>query len=189
MFTLTCLDQPIKLPEISTVNINHLNRPMKTRSSLTIALLIGLLNPSLAQAQTDTSYRYKPKSQALYDTIVHLDSVYFNAYNTCDMDKQAALFADSIEFYHDGGGLETSKQKLLTALKNNICGKVSRVLVKGSIEVYEIPGYGAVEIALHHFINHAENNSLSKPDRFIIVWRHKNNEWQMTRVISLHMAD
>jgi hypothetical protein len=24
--------------------------------------------------------------------------------NTCDMDKQAAIYADSIEFYHDGSG-------------------------------------------------------------------------------------
>ena len=82
----------------------------------------------------------------LYNTIVHMDSVYFNAYNTCDMDKQAAIFADSIEFYHDGSGLETSKKNLLAAIKDNICGKVTRVLVKGSIEVYQIPNFGALKL-------------------------------------------
>ena len=123
----------------------------------------------------------------LYQEIVRMDSIYFDAYNHCDMQKQAAIFADSLEFYHDNGGLETSKMKLLAAVKENICGKVTRVLVAGSIEVYPIPGFGAVEIALHQFINHAENNSLSKPDRFVVVWQRRGNEWQMKRVISLHM--
>jgi len=77
----------------------------------------------------------------------------------------------------------------LQALKDNICGKVTRVFVKGSLEVYPIPGFGAVEIGLHRFINHQENDSESKPDRFICVWRHLNGQWQIYRVISLHMGN
>lgn len=161
----------------------------KIIQSTVVSLFICLINVISASAQNTDPYVYKPKSVELYNTIVHMDSVYFNAYNTCDMAKQAEIFADSIEFYHDGGGLEKSKQALLESLKKNICGKVSRVLVKGSIEVYPIPRYGAVEIALHRFINHAENNHLSAPDRFIIVWRNLNNKWQMTRIISLHMEN
>jgi len=56
-----------------------------------------------------------PESLELYNTIVHMDSVYFNAYNTCDMDKQAAIYADSIEFYHDGSGLETLKKDVISS--------------------------------------------------------------------------
>jgi len=155
------------------------------RSAL-FALLITLAASLTASAQSQDSYTYKPESQELYNSIVHMDSVYFNAYNTCDMDKQAAIYADSIEFYHDKGGLQTSKQALLAAIKQNICGKVTRVLVKGSIEVYPIAGFGAVEIGLHRFINHQESESPSKPDKFIIIWRNRNNRWQITRVISLH---
>ena len=152
-------------------------------------IIISLFTSFKASAQNQDGYVYKPESQELYNTIVHMDSAYFNAYNDCDMDKQAAIYADSIEFYHDGSGLETSKKALLTAIKQNICGKVSRVLVKGSIEVYEIPHFGAIEIGLHRFINHAENNSISRPDKFIIVWRHRNDQWQITRVISLHTGN
>lgn len=152
------------------------------------ALFIILFASVTVCAQSQDGYVYKPESQELYNTIVHMDSVYFNAYNSCDMDKQAAIYADSIEFYHDGSGLETSKD-LLAAIKQNICGKVTRVLVKGSIEVYQIPNFGAVEIGLHRFINHAENNSLSRPDKFIVVWRHQNDQWQITRVISLHTGN
>jgi hypothetical protein len=163
---------------------------MKKITLLTIlALLISLFTSIGASAQSQDTYVYKPESQELYNTIVHMDSVYFNAYNDCDMDKQAAIYADSIEFYHDGSGLETSKKKLLAAIKDNICGKVTRVLVKGSIEVYQIPNFGAIEIGLHRFINHAENNNLSRPDKFIIIWRHKNDQWQITRVISLHTGN
>jgi hypothetical protein len=163
---------------------------MKKNTSLTLlALLVSLFTSIPASSQSQDTYVYKPESQELYNTIVHMDSVYFNAYNTCDMDKQAAIYADSIEFYHDGSGLETSKKSLLAAIKENICGKVTRVLVKGSIEVYQIPNFGAVEIGLHRFINHAENNNVSRPDKFIVIWRHNNNQWQITRVISLHTGN
>ena len=160
---------------------------MRKITSLTVStLLISLCTSITASAQNQDTYVYKPQSQALYNTIVQMDSIYFSAYNACDMDKQAAIYADSIEFYHDGSGLETSKKALLSAIRKNICGKVTRVLVKGSIEVYGIPNFGAVEIGLHRFINHGENNALSKPDKFVIIWRYKNDQWQITRVISLH---
>jgi Domain of unknown function (DUF4440) len=163
---------------------------MKKIKSLTIlVLLVSLFTSISAFAQSQDTYIYKPESQELYNTIVQMDSVYFNAYNACDMDKQAAIYADSIEFYHDGSGLETSKKVLLAAIKENICGKVTRVLVKGSIEVYRIPDFGAVEIGLHRFINHTENDALSRPDKFVIIWRHRNDKWQITRVISLHTGN
>jgi len=151
-----------------------------------LAFLISILASFTASAQSQDSYIYKPKSIELYNTIVHMDSVYFNAYNSCDMSTQAAILADSIEFYHDGSGLQTSKQALLTALKENICGKVTRVLVKGSIEVYPLPDFGAVEIGLHRFINHQENDHVSPPEKFICIWRLRNGKWQMFRVISTH---
>jgi hypothetical protein len=154
--------------------------------SALLGLITAVIISTTASAQSKDTYTYKPESPELYKAIVHMDSVYFNAYNTCDMATQAAIYADSIEFYHDKGGLQTSKQALLDALKANICGKVTRVLVPGSIEVYPIPGYGAVEMALHRFINHQESETPSKPDKFIVVWRHRDNKWQITRVISLH---
>jgi hypothetical protein len=128
-----------------------------------------------------------PVSRQLYDTIVYCDSVFFNAYNTCNMDMQAAIYSDSIEFYHDKGGLMTSKQELLDATKKNICGKVTRELVTGSIEVYPIKDFGAVEMGFHRFHNNTEKeDTVSKPDRFIIIWKHTNKQWQISRVVSLH---
>jgi len=147
-----------------------------------LTLLINAFISVTAYAQN------KPKSE-LYCTIAHMDSVYFNAYNSCDMETQAKIYSDSVEFYHDESGLETSKANLLKAIKENICGKVTRELVPGSMEVYPLPGYGAVEIALHRFINHAEHDHVSDPSRFIVIWRHMGGKWQMTRVISTHAGN
>src|SRR4029078_2586164 len=82
---------------------------------------------------------YTPESKELHDTVARLDSILFDAYNNCKLDMFASLVSDDIEFYHDRGGLNTSKPDLVTALKNNICDKVTRELLKGSIEVYPIP--------------------------------------------------
>ena len=129
---------------------------------------------------------YKPDSQELHDKIVELDSIFFHAYNTCDLDKQASMYADSIEFYHDRGGLTTSKQEIMASIKNNICGKVTRELIKGSIEVYPIKGYGAIEMGLHRFHNKQEPNAPSEPGKFIIIWKQTGEQWQISRVMSLH---
>jgi|WetSurMetagenome_2_1015567.scaffolds.fasta_scaffold42335_4 hypothetical protein len=134
-----------------------------------------------------TSEMYKPDSQELYNTIVKLDSVFFDAYNTCKIDVQAAFYSDSIEFYHDQGGLSTSKKDILEGTKKNICGKVTRELVKGSIEVYPINGYGAVEFGLHKFHNNTQTEDApSRTGKFVIIWQYKDNNWKIKRVISLH---
>ncbi len=129
---------------------------------------------------------YIPDDKELYNTIVAMDALFFDAYNNCDIEKQAAIYSDDIEFYHDKGGLMTSKKDLIDATEKNICGKVTRELVKGSIEVYPIKDYGAVEIGFHKFYNNQEPDAPSHPSKFIIMWQHTNNEWHITKVISLH---
>ncbi len=121
----------------------------------------------------------------LYKKVVSLDSSFFHAYNTCDMETQRTFYNDTIEFYHDKSGLETSKEKILADTKKYICGKIQRELIKGSIEVSPVPGYGAIEIGQHRFHNLTEK-SVSHPSRFIIVWKNNDGKWTITKVISLH---
>lgn len=135
------------------------------------------------------AYTYKPDDRLLYDTIVHLDSVFFSLYNNCStqLKAYAAFYSDSIEFYHDKGGLSTSKNDLVEGTRKNICGKVTRELVKGSIEVYPIANYGAIEMGLHMFHNNQEKETgPARVSKFIIFWKHTNNGWKITRVVSLH---
>ncbi len=126
------------------------------------------------------------QSDNLQKIIEAQDSIFFTAYNNCNIELQASMLADSIEFYHDKGGLSTSKKDILTATRNNICGKVTRELVAGSIEVSPVPGYGAIEIGMHKFHNNQEPDQPSYPSKFVVVWRFRDKQWTMTRVISLH---
>lgn len=128
---------------------------------------------------------YHPESQALHDTIATLDSIYFNTYNTCNLALMDTLMAEDMEFYHDRGGLMTSKQDFLLSIRKNICDQVTREPAPGSIEVYPIHGFGAIELGYHRFYNHKEKTA-SPYSKYIIIWRRSNGRWQMTRIISLH---
>lgn len=161
-----------------------------TRKNYTaIALVFCSMVFSACSNSTDNKEKtvYSPDSKALYDSIVYLDSVFFTAYNNCDLGKMASLISEDLEFYHDRGGLMTSKDSVMEAIKNNICGKVTRELVKGSIEVYSIAGYGAVEMGQHFFHNNQEPEPAEHAiGKFVQLWKHENGQWKLTRIISLH---
>lgn len=124
-------------------------------------------------------------NQVLYKEIAHQDSVLFTAFNNRDTSLFKKMFAEDLEFFHDIGGL-TGYEQTINFLRSNTTSKsdLRRDLVKGSLEVYPIPGYGAIEIGSHTFC-HTENG---KPDcgtfKFVQVWKKVNNEWKITRVVS-----
>ncbi|HEY0752297.1 MAG TPA: nuclear transport factor 2 family protein [Chitinophagaceae bacterium] len=158
-----------------------------------LLLLISIVGITSCKSVSENQYQitrnYIPDDAMLFNTIVHHDSVFFNAYNTCDvnLNTYAAYFSEDIEFYHDQGGLMTNKEDIIKATEKNVCGKVTRKLVKGSIEVYPIKNYGAVEIGLHSFHNNTQPaGTPSKVGRFTIIWKNENNNWKITRVVSLH---
>lgn len=145
--------------------------------------------PVASEAASDANrsdFEYVPADSLLYRDICAMDSLFFAAYNTCDLETQAAMIAEDLEFYHDLGGLETRKSVIMESLEQNICGKVTRELVPGSIEVYPIPGLGAVEFGLHRFFNREEPEAPSNPSRFVTVWLTEEDDWKMSRIISLH---
>lgn len=158
------------------------------KHTMGFALMVSVffISCSTQTEKKDTS-KYIPGSKALYDTIVHMDSVLFSAYNICDLETMAGCFSEDIEFYHDQGGLMTNKDSIMAATEKNICGKVKRVLVEGSIEVYPIKGYGAVEMGQHYFINNQEPKP-AQPSigKFVHTWKNETGKWRITRVISLH---
>ena len=125
-------------------------------------------------------------TMSLYDSIAAMDARWEDAYNNCKLDVMEELINEDLEFYHDLGGLMTSKQKLNEALKNNICGKVKRELKQGSLEVYPIKGYGAVEMGMHAFHNSKEPNRQPPFSKFVHIWKRDGKKWTITRVISLH---
>jgi hypothetical protein len=140
------------------------------------ALCAGLLASANANAQL-------PASDPLYQTVAGLDTAIFDAYNHCDLAKMGSMVAEDLEFYHDQTGLTVGRQNLIDAVKTNICGKVQRELVAGSLEVYPLKGYGAVEIGVHQFRHPGDVHNVGEA-KFVQLWQLKNGNWNLTRVIS-----
>lgn len=133
----------------------------------------------------NTKANKAPVSQSLYDEIAHMDSVLFNAFNNHDMETFKTLFATDLEFYHDKGGL-TDYNYSIQSFKNTIAQNngLRRELVKGSLEVYPIKDYGAIQVGAHTFC-HPENGKMDCGTfKFVHVWKKINGEWKITRVIS-----
>ncbi len=130
-----------------------------------------------AQAQTVAG------ADGLFKKIQSLDQQLFDAYNHCDLATLSTFFTDDLEFYHDKTGLARGRQALVDAVKNNICGKVTRELVPGTLEVYPIADYGAVEIGVHRFHHPGHDDDVGEA-KFIHLWQNKDGNWKITRVIS-----
>ena len=160
---------------------------MKKIFALPHTVLVAVL---LVAPLTHVHAQNAPAPEALFQTIQSLDTQLFDAYNHCDLGKFGALLADDLEFYHDKTGLSRGRAALVEGIKNNICGKVTRELVPGTLEVYPIADYGAVEIGVHRF-HHPGHESTEEVGeaKFIHLWQKKDGAWKVTRVISFdHQA-
>jgi hypothetical protein len=152
------------------------------------ALLLVVLTSSAfhgAGAQAVQGLDTIKSQEELTKTVTALDKQLFDAYNTCDLEKLGALVGDDLEFYHDLSGLATGKKTFLDAIKNNICGKVTRELVPGTLEVHPLKGYGAMEMGTHRFLHPwTQDHGVVGEGKFITLWQYKDGAWKMTRAIS-----
>jgi len=62
------------------------------------------------------------ENKKLYDQIARLDSVMFSIIYTCQPEKVSKYFTDDMEFYHDKGENNYSKESFLATLNKNFCG-------------------------------------------------------------------
>jgi len=152
---------------------------VKLKRLLPLAPFIAALTSGWpARAQSNA------QSGSLFKTIQTLDSKLFDAYNHCDLATLSTMVSDDLEFYHDKTGLSVGKDLFITAIKQNICGKVERSLVAGSLEVYPLNGYGAVEIGVHRFHHPGHADDTPGEAKFITLWQNKIGSWKVTRAIS-----
>jgi hypothetical protein len=129
---------------------------------------------------------YIPVSKELYVTIMQMDSLLFNASNGGNIDKLKTFFTEDLEFFHDVGGLAGYKETVdnFRRVAKNY-SNTRRVLIPGSVEVYPIKDYGAIQTGLHKFCR-LENDSLINCGtfKFVHVWKHTPDGWKVSRVIS-----
>jgi len=145
------------------------------------------------------------KNQADLDkAITELDRQLFEAYNHCDLKKFDSLLADDVEFYHDQGGLMQGRQAFLDAIRHNTCGVMIRELVPGTLQVYPVKDYGAIEMGVHRFHHPGHEKEFPSAKqlgmtrfldsgaaewpvgeaKFLHIWQLKDGSWKLTRVVS-----
>ncbi|MBL7722948.1 MAG: nuclear transport factor 2 family protein [Chitinophagaceae bacterium] len=149
------------------------------KSGLKYLLLTLLLTGAFCQLNAQSA------KDSLFTEIAKMDSVLFTAFNNRDVEVFKSLFTEDLEFFHDKGGL-TNYDHTVNFMKEVSKGnnQLRRELINESLEVYPIPGYGAIQIGIHKFC-HSENG---KQDcgkfKFVHIWQKKNGQWKISRVVS-----
>ncbi len=152
---------------------------MKTLNKLiTTVLLItaSIFTVNCASAQT---------SGPLFNEIAQQDSLQFDAFNSRNLDKLMNYFDSTLELYQDNTGVrnfDQTKQAFGNLFKMSYT--LNRKLIPGTMEVYPIKDYGAIETGQHTF-SHVENGQLqSFTYKFIQIWQKKDGVWRVTREIT-----
>jgi Domain of unknown function (DUF4440) len=165
---------------------------MKTRLVMAYAFLFGLMSNAVAHAG-EKATPIPATAEVLLTKISALDSAAFDAFNHCSepgqLKKHAGYFAKNVEFYHDTGGVTWDRKTMLANTAKFVCGKFRRELIEGSLKVYPIKDFGAIEQGAHRFCQFDTGRCEGLAD-FVIVWRLHAGKWEMTRVLSFgHRAN
>ncbi len=154
----------------------------------TTGLLLMLAHAPALRAQQVPGMEGGLDAGALFDELARMDSTLFEAsFVQCDAARANAIFADDVEFYHDKDGLSTGEQvrentRRLAASCPRENG-VTRTVVPGSLRVFPIQGYGAVQVGVHRFDERGAATSTLA--RFVHVWRLEDKTWRLARILSL----
>lgn len=159
---------------------------MKQLHLIAVCLIVmsfpALSRKSMAQT-TDTQAASAPSS--LYREIAQMDKALFDAFNSQNIDKMRTLFAHDLEFYQDNEGLDSYEETIkdFEAMFRQP-NKIRRELVEGSLEVYPIKNYGAIEVGSHRFCHVENGKEECGTFKFVHVWQKRAGEWKVKRVIS-----
>ena len=134
-------------------------------------------------------------SQALQDEIVAMDLKLFAAvFDTCDIAALGTMVTDDFEFFHDKDGLSSTSGAQFVKAIEATCARqktgedyrARRELVAGSLQVYPLNNYGAIEIGRHRFYQllPGEPEKLVEVSQFTNVWKKDETGWKLARVLS-----
>ena len=147
-----------------------------------VASLLFFAGSGAAQPNSSGS---SATSGPLYNEIAHMDSVLFDAFNRRDLTTMIECIDSSLELFQDNKGLRNfaeTRDAFAELVKKDYV--LTRTLVAGSMEVYPIKDYGAIQTGLHTF-SHIENG---RPEsavfKFLHIWRKQNGVRKITRLVT-----
>ena len=158
---------------------------MKTLSLALLVVAFAANAQSAGPAQT----------QALTDEVAAADKALFAAvFDTCDTATVAKMVTDDFEMYHDKGGLTAKSGADFVKSIDGMCARqktgedyrARRELVAGSLKVYPLNNYGAVEVGEHRFykLMPGKPEQLVEIALFTQVWKKDPAGWKLARVLS-----
>ena len=135
-----------------------------------------------------------PAPSAMIEALARQDRALFDAVFGCKPDVLAGMLTDDFEFFHDKWGqTANSRQQFVDAIaqgcerqRTGSDFKARRELVEGSMTVYVLNKYGAMQMGTHRFfaVQPGQPDRLTETGRFIDLWKQDNGTWKLARVIS-----
>jgi len=127
----------------------------------------------------------RAEGPALRDEIASADSALFDAFNQRDLKKVMSFFTRDLEFYQDNEGVSTWAQtKKDFGQMFGQPAAIRRELVPGSLEVFPIKNYGAMQAGRHRFCHVENGKEECGTFSFVHIWRRTPKGWQIARVVS-----
>lgn len=144
-------------------------------------LLIILVNGKLSAQDSN----HTKINKDLYKEIALMDSLLFKAFNSRDLKTLSTFFTKDLEVFQDNTGVRNYTQTL-EAFKGLFAMDyvLTRKPVAGSMEVYPVKDFGAIESGAHSFC-HTENGKLECAIfKFMHIWEKTSDGWKIKRLIT-----
>ena len=136
-----------------------------------------------------------PEGTALTEAIAARDSEFFAlAFDGCDPDRMRTMLSPDFEMYHDRDGVVATSAEAFVEDYRRWCTerqapdawRSRRELVRSTLNVHPVPGYGAIEDGEHLFYERQGNGPehLAGRARFTQLWQLSPDGWRLARVLS-----
>ena len=162
---------------------------MKARACVAMLLVMALGPVAVAQRAGPA------QTQQQFDEIAAADQALFSAFfDRCDIETLSKMVTDDFEMFHDKNGYMTKSGKEFIDGIKGTCARqktgedyrARRELVPGTLKVYPLNNYGAVEIGVHRFYQllPGKPEKLVEISQFTHVWKKEESGWKLSRVLS-----
>ena len=159
--------------------------------------LLLAIAAAVAQVQSPPSPAAAlPQGDALTEQIAARDAEFFKLFfEGCDPARVRSMMADDIEMYHDKDGFVWRGADAAVADYAKSCAerkkpgawRSRRELVRASLHVDPVPGYGAIEDGIHLFYERKGDGPerLAGRARFTQLWvLGPDGAWRLARIFS-----
>jgi len=128
---------------------------------------------------------YRPVDKQLFDTIVRYDALMFDAFHLRNIQSFQKCFTTDLEIYQDNIGVRKyaeAMEAFAELFKKEYVLK--RMLIPGTLEVYPIQGFGAIQTGWHSFSHTEAGVLVCDTFKFMHIWKLEQLQWKVSRIVT-----